>query len=254
MMLRLDLNADVGEHDGPPPPAARALLRVITSANIACGSHAGNDISMRETIAEATALGVQIGAHPSFPDREGFGRRVLAMPPREISDAVAHQVQTLAAIARAERTHLRHVKPHGALYNTAWHDATVADAIVAGMLDADGSLALYAPPGSALAAAGRTAKLTVVAEGFADRGYDDDGRLVPRGRPGAVIEAAGEVGRRVLEWARTGQIVAQSGRPLRLSIDTLCVHGDTPDAAHIAAGLRDLLLAAGVRLRPSLGP
>lgn len=252
MTLRLDLNADVGEHDGPPSPDARALLHVISSANIACGSHAGDPISMRDTIAAAAALGVQIGAHPSFPDREGFGRRVLTLQPRDISDAVAQQVRTLAVIALAEGARLRHVKPHGALYNVAWHDGAVADAIVAGILGVDESLALYAPPGSALAAAGRSAGLTVVAEGFADRNYEDDARLTPRDQPGAVIDVVEEVCRRALAWARTGEVASRTGKPLPLSIDTLCVHGDTPNAALIAAGVRRALQAAGVAVRPSL--
>jgi UPF0271 protein len=252
MTLRLDLNADVGEHDGPPPAEARALLRVITSANIACGAHAGDPVSMRHTIAEATSLGVQIGAHPSFPDREGFGRRVLLLPPREISDAVAQQLQTLAAIAESERSRLRHVKPHGALYNVAWRDGAVADAIVAGILAVDSTLALYAPPGSALAAAGRVAGLTVVAEGFADRAYEDDGRLTPRDQPGAVIEDVEEVGRRARAWVRTGEVASRTGKPLPLSIDTLCVHGDTPNAVGIATGVRNTVEAAGVILRPAL--
>ena len=147
MTFRLDINADLGEHDGAPPEPARALLRTVTSANIACGWHAGDAVSMRLTVAEAAALGVQIGAHPSYPDREGFGRRAMPMTPAEITDAVAHQVHALCAVAAAERASVRHVKPHGALYNLACRDRRVADAITAGIVLVDARLALYAPRG-----------------------------------------------------------------------------------------------------------
>ncbi|HTU99208.1 MAG TPA: 5-oxoprolinase subunit PxpA [Luteitalea sp.] len=252
MPLRLDLNADVGEHDGPPPADARALLRVITSANIACGWHAGDPVSMRQTIAAASVLGVQIGAHPSYPDREGFGRRPMPLSPQEIADAVTHQVRALVLIASDERTRVAHVKPHGALYNAAWQDHGVAEAIVTGIVTVDRSLALYAPHGSALAAAGLEAGLRVVAEGFADRGYEDDGTLTPRGHAAAVLESPREVGDRALAWVQSGALASRTGRSLRLPVDTLCVHGDTPGAAAIAAHLRSSLVEAGVAVRPAL--
>ena len=157
MTSRLDLNADLGEHDGPPPPPARALLHIVTSVNIACGAHAGDAESMRLVVAEAAALGVQIGAHPSFPDRDGFGRRIVPMTMAAISDTVAEQVSELGVIASRQGATMRHVKPHGALYNLASRDRAVADAVVAGIIRTDASLALYAPHGSALAAAGREA-------------------------------------------------------------------------------------------------
>ena len=201
---RLDLNADLGEHDGAPPEPARALLRIVTSASIACGWHAGDAVSMRLTIAEAAALGVQIGAHPSYPDREGFGRRAMPMTPAEITDAVAHQVHALCAVAAAERTSVRHVKPHGALYNLACRDRRTADAITAGIVLVDARLALYAPSGSVLAEAGRAARLHVVAEGFLDRAYEDDGGLTPREVPGAVLHDAEAACERAIAWAETG--------------------------------------------------
>jgi UPF0271 protein len=249
---RLDLNADVGEHDGVPPASAIALLGVITSASVACGWHAGDATSMRLTVAEAAARGVQIGAHPSYPDRVGFGRRVLSIPPLEVTDAVARQVYALCAVALAEDTCVRHVKPHGALYNVAWHDRIVADAIAAGIVSVDRGLALYAPRGSALWAAGEAAGLRVVAEGFLDRAYEDDGSLTPRDLPGAVIGDAVAARWRALQWARTGRVRTRTGHELTVPLETLCVHGDTPEAATIVALVREGLEEAGIRLLPSL--
>ena len=254
MTPRLDLNADVGEHDGAPPPSALALLRVLTSASVACGWHAGDLTSMRLTIAAAAAAGVQVGAHPSYPDREGFGRRVLPMSTGEVTDAVARQVHALCDVALAEGTRVRHVKPHGALYNVAWRDRGIADAVAAGITRVDRSLALYAPYGSALWAAGDAAGLRVLAEGFLDRTYEDDGTLTPRDVPGAVIHDPDAARLRAVTWARTGRVETRTGLVLALPLETLCVHGDTPDAATIAARVREGLEAAGVRLLPALDP
>lgn len=248
----LDLNADVGEHDGPPPASALALLRVVTSANIACGWHAGDATSMRHTVAQCAALGVQIGAHPSYPDRDGFGRRVVPMTLDEIADAVARQVQALCAIADVEHAAVAHVKPHGALYNVACTDVPVADAIVRGVRLVDCAVALYAPGRSALAASARAAGLRVVAEGFLDRAYEDDGRLTPREMPGAVLHDADAARARAIAWARTGQVTTRSGRALTLPLETLCVHGDTPDALTIAASVRAALVEVGVDVRAAV--
>lgn len=254
MTPRLDLNADVGEHDGPPPASALALLHVITSANIACGWHAGDATSMRHTLAHCAVLGVQVGAHPSYPDRDGFGRRVVPLTPGEVADAVAHQVQALCAVADAEHARVAHVKPHGALYNVACVDPAVADAVVRGVTLVGCAVAMYAPGASALAASARAAGLRVVAEGFLDRAYDDDGRLTPREVPGAVLHDAEAARARAIAWARTGQVVTRTGRSLSLALETLCVHGDTPDAAVIASRVREGLEASGVAVRPSLAP
>lgn len=254
MTSRLDLNADLGEHDGPPPPAARALLRVVTSVNVACGWHAGDQDSMRGTAAEALRLGVQLGAHPSYPDREGFGRRALPMTPAEITDAVTRQIDALCEAARLEGAVVAHVKPHGALYNVAWRDARVAAAIVAAVASRPGALAMYAPERSALAAHARACGVRVVSEGFVDRAYEDDGTLTPRGMAGAVLHDAAAASRRAVEWARTGCVRARSGVTLAMPIETLCVHGDTPEAAAIAAGVRSSLESAGVLCLPSLTP
>ncbi|WP_239491640.1 LamB/YcsF family protein [Luteitalea sp. TBR-22] len=252
--MRLDMNADVGEHDGPPLEDALALLRLVTSANIACGAHAGDDESMRLTARAAAAGGVQVGAHPSFPDREGFGRRVLPLSPAQVRDEVARQVQRLAGLAALEGVPVRHVKPHGALYNLAGHDRRVAEAIVAGIVAVDAALALYAPHGTALADAGHAAGLRVVAEGFLDRAYEDDGSLTSRAVEGAVLHDADAASVRALAWVRTGLVTARSGQLIRLPLETLCVHGDTPGAAAMAARVRAALRAAGVRIVPALAP
>ena len=254
MTRRLDLNADVGEHDGVPPASAIALLRILTSASVACGWHAGDPTSMRRTVAEAASRGVQVGAHPSYPDRVGFGRRVLAIPPVDVTDAVARQVDALCVVALAEGACVRHVKPHGALYNVACRDRTIADAVIAGIVGVDRSLALYAPHGSALWAAGAAAGVRVVAEGFLDRAYEDDGTLTPRDVPGAVLADPVAARLRALQWARTGRVQTRTGLELTVPLETLCVHGDTPDAAIIAARVREGLEAAGICLLPSLHP
>ena len=254
MVLRLDLNADVGEHDGPPPPSAIALLRVLTSASVACGGHAGDPTSMRLIVAEASALGVQVGAHPSYPDRDGFGRRALPLTPLAITDAVTAQVHALCEVADAQGASVRHVKPHGALYTDACRDRTVADAVVAGVLHAGAWLAVYAPQGSALWESAGRHGLRTIAEGFLDRAYEPDGALTPRSLPGAVIDDVSTVRRRAVEWARTGCVAVRGGGRLHLPVSTLCVHSDTPGALALACAVRDDLEAAGVRLLPSLRP
>lgn len=254
MTPRLDLNADLGEHDGPAPASARALLRVVTSANIACGAHAGDGTSMRVVSARAAALGIQIGAHPSFPDRAGFGRRIMAISPADVTDTVARQIDALRAAAIAEGATVRHVKPHGALYTLAFRDRVTAQAIVEGVRLADLSLALYAPHRSALAAAGADAGMRVVTEGFLDRAYEEDGSLTPRDVQGAVLHDAEAACVRALEWCRTGTVQTRTGVTLAVPLETLCVHGDTPDAFAIATRVRAALAAAGVHLLASLAP
>ncbi len=251
MTHRIDLNADLGEHDGPPPSADLALLQVVTSANVACGGHAGDEASMRGTAVQAAARGVQVGAHPSYPDREGFGRRVVALSPAAVTDAVARQVHALRSAALVEGVAVRHVKPHGALYNVASRDRLVADAIAAAIVMVDAELALYAPYGSALAEAGRAAHLQVVPEGFLDRAYEDDGSLTPRSVPGAVLNDVASARDRAITWVRSGEVRARSGRMLSLPIETLCIHGDTQDAVALASSVRQGLESEGVRCLPS---
>ncbi len=226
-MRFIDLNADLGE--GGTQDAA--LLGLVSSANIACGGHAGDEATMRRSIELALASGVAIGAHPGYEDREHFGRLAMTLPLDEVTSLVRRQVERLAALASEAGAPLHHVKAHGALYNQACRDPLLAAAVVAGIPP---DLILYALPNSALAEAGRTAGLTVRAEGFADRRYRDDGSLMPRGEPGAVIKDVDAAVAQALAIASNG--VA----------DTLCVHGDGVTAVAILQTLRPRLETAGL--------
>jgi 5-oxoprolinase (ATP-hydrolysing) subunit A len=228
----LDLNADLGEGFGRwSLTDDEALLGIVTSANVACGFHAGDAITMRRVAELAAARGVSIGAHVAYADLAGFGRRAIAMPPDELEADVLYQLGALEACCHAAGTRVRYVKPHGALYTTAARDEETAAAVVAGVR-AFGELPILTLPGSTLAAAAATAGLPAVDEGFADRAYADDGSLVPRGTPGAVLSDPGEIDR---------QAVALADR-----VRSLCVHGDTPGAVGTATRLREVLERAGV--------
>jgi 5-oxoprolinase (ATP-hydrolysing) subunit A len=244
LVERIDLNADVGEGSDQDP----ALLHVVSSANIACGVHAGDAVIMRSTVVLARERGVAVGAHPSFPDREGFGRREMRLSHRETEDCVLTQVRALAAIAASEGVRLQHVKPHGALYNLAARDAGVADAIARAVGAFDSSLVLYGLAGSELIGAGKRAGLGTASEGFADRGYRPDGTLVRRGEPGAIIDDAAIVVPRAVAMVRRQAVTAADGSRVLLQLDTICVHGDTPGAAALAARIRAGLLDAGIRV------
>lgn len=220
-MRVVDLNADLGEGGG----SDAELLALVTSANIACGGHAGSDEIMHRTVELALEGGVLIGAHPGYEDRENFGRREMDLSPAEVTDLVARQVEKLAGLAR-----LHHVKPHGALYNQANRDERLAAAVVAGIRKISPDVILYALPNSALAEAGRAAGLTVWAEGFADRRYRMDGSLVPRGEEGAVILKTDEAVAQALTLVRGG------------AVQTLCVHGDGPHAVEMLRAIRAALL------------
>jgi UPF0271 protein len=226
------------------------MLDVVTSANVACGLHAGDPAVMQQTVAQAVAKGVAVGAHPSFPDRQGFGRRLMALSPAEIEVFVLYQLGALAGFARAAGTRLIHVKPHGALYNWAAKDAGSAAAIARAVARFDSALIVVTLPGSALADAARGHDLRVAGEGFADRAYQADGSLVPRSQPGAFIHDPTEAVARAVQMVTQGEIEAIDGTLIPLEIDTLCVHGDTPDAVGIAGELRQTLEAAGVTLAP----
>jgi len=245
--MRIDLNGDVGESFGRYTLGRdAALMPVLTSASIACGFHAGDPGVMRATVALAKAHRVAIGAHPGFPDLVGFGRRELAATPREVEDLVLYQVGALAAVAAAQGVRLRHVKPHGALYNQAARDPALAAAIATAVAAFDPSLILFGLSGSVLLEAGRRAGLSTAAEAFADRAYRADGTLVPRDRSGAVLTDAELVARRALEMVRERAVTAADGTRVALDIDTVCLHGDTPEAALMARRVRESLEAAGV--------
>jgi UPF0271 protein len=240
---QLDLNADVGEGD---PQTDEALLRLVTSANVACGVHAGDTQTMRATVALAMRNGVAVGAHPGFNDREGFGRRPQQLADEEIRELLVGQLGALDAIARAQGTRLHHIKPHGALYNQAETDGALAVAIVAGIRAFDPSLRLVGRAGSAMEHAAREAAHPFRAEAFADRRYRPDGTLLPRSEPGAVLTDPDDVARQVRLLVTDGEVVASDGSRVAVSFGTLCVHGDTPGAATLARRVRQELAALGV--------
>jgi UPF0271 protein len=243
--VRIDLNADVGEGTTGDPE----LMRSITSANIACGFHAGDPGTMRATIELARAHGVAAGAHPGFPDLDGFGRRELQVAPRDVEDFVVYQVGALAAIAAAQGVRLQHVKPHGALFNMAARDAALADAVARATATIDKSMMLFGLPGSELNAAGRRAGLRTACEAFADRAYQPDGALVSRQQPGAVIHDPETVVQRALRMVREQAVDAVDGTTVPLIVDTICVHGDTPGAAELAMRIRKAFEDAGIEVK-----
>jgi UPF0271 protein len=248
--LRIDINADVGESFGPYTIGDdAAVMRSVSSVSIAAGFHGGDPSVLRRTLAMARDLGIAVGAHPSFADRQGFGRREMRLSPRDAEDLVLYQVAAVAGVAQAEGMKLAHVKPHGALYNMAAFDRELAEAIARAVFAFDPALFVYAPPRSALAAASRAIGLRVAAEGFADRGYTPDGALVPRREPGAVIVAVEEVVDRAIQMAVDRTVTAIDGSSVLLDVDTLCIHGDNPGAAAMAAWLRAGLSSAGVDVR-----
>ncbi len=246
----IDLNSDVGESYGRYRLGEdNALFDVITSANIACGLHAGDPLVMRATIHAAAARGVALGAHPGYPDLQGFGRREMSLNPDEVYAFTLYQLGALAAFARAAGTGLRHVKAHGALYNRLARDRACAEAFVEAARDFDATMMVMTLPNGALEQAAQAAGLRVLREGFADRAYRPDGSLVPRGEPGAVIHDVDEVVRRAVRMAVAGEVLTSSGEAIPLRVDTLCIHGDTPGAAELARRVRAALEAAGVAVR-----
>lgn len=247
--MRIDLNSDLGESFGAWRMGQdEALMASVTSANVACGFHAGDPSEMRRTVALARDHGVRIGAHPGFPDLGGFGRREMQVAPEDVEDLVLYQVGALAGVAAAAGLTLQHVKAHGALYNMACRDAALADAIARAVAAFDGSLLLFGLPGSCLLEAGARAGLTVLAEGFADRAYEPDGSLVSRRKPNSVIHDPDIVVTRAVRMARERQVVAVDGSTIDLPVGTICLHGDTTGAAELARRVREGLEAAGVRV------
>jgi UPF0271 protein len=246
----IDLNADGGEGFGAYTIGADAdLLRVVSSLNVACGFHAGDPAGIRRIVRAAKAAGVSIGAHPGFPDLQGFGRRPMQIAPAELVDMLIYQIGALAALAAAEGARLRHVKAHGALYNMAVADAALAGAIAAAAAAFDG-LWLFAPLNSAMAAAAEARSVPVAYEAFLDRGYRRDGTLVSRSEPGALITDAAQAAARAVTLATEGTVTTVDGGRLTVRPRTLCVHSDTPGAPALAAAARAALEAAGVRVAP----
>lgn len=247
--MRIDLNADLGESFGIFTVGDdAALLPLVTSASVAAGFHGGDPSVIRRTIRQAAAHRVAVGAHPSFPDLVGFGRREMRMADWEVEDAVLYQIASVAGVARAEGAALRHVKPHGALYNMAAGDVRLAQAIVRAIVAFDSSLILFAPPESALMHAGQDAGLRVAREGFADRRYEATGHLVSRHRPGALVDDVEAAARQAVRLAVDGEVECLDGTIITLSVDTICLHGDLIGAAERTATVRAALLSAGVSI------
>ena len=243
MQRRIDFNCDLGEGCDDA-----AVMPYISSASIACGMHAGDPRTMRDTVALCRQHDVAIGAHPSFNDREHFGRKQQAITPNDAHALVLYQLGALDAIALAQGVALRHVKPHGALYNQAASDDALADAIARAVHDFDPTLVLYGLSGSALTAAGERLGLRVVHEVFAERRYEADGRLTPRSEPDALIDDLDESLAQVRMIIGDGRVIARTGESVALRVDTLCLHGDRPDAAGFARALRAGLEADGIRV------
>lgn len=247
----MDINSDLGESYGAWRMGDDdAMLAIVTSANVACGFHAGDPAGILQTLKAAAAHGVAVGAHVAYPDLVGFGRRNMDPTSAELVADVIYQIGALQGLARAAGTRVRYVKPHGALYNTIAHDERQASDVIAAMQAADPQLTLLALAGSPLVERARARGLAVVAEAFADRAYNDDGSLVSRRLPGAVLHDPDAVAERMLQWVERGELPSISGRPVRIEADSICVHGDSPGAVEMARRIRTRLAAAGVPLAP----
>ena len=240
--MHIDLNADLGEGAGND----EALLKLVSSANIACGWHAGDAVTMRQCVGWALANGVAIGAHPSFPDRANFGRSEMHLPPQDIVAGVLYQIGALAAIVRAEGGALSHVKPHGALYNQAAQDPVLADAVCEAVRRFDPRLKLVGLAGSRMIEAARRAGLTPIEEVFADRGYNPDGSLVSRKLPGALIEDEEQALAQTLSLVRDRQVTAIDGSSVSVNAQSVCLHGDGAHALSFARRIHERLAQEGI--------
>ena len=246
--MHVDINCDMGESYGTYRIGADAdVMPYITSANIACGFHGGDPAVMRATVAAAVKANVAIGAHPALPDLVGFGRRAMQISPEEAYDMVVYQVGALLGFVRAAGAELRHVKPHGALYNMAAAQPPLANAIARALRDIDTRLVLYGLAGSHLLTAAGDAGIPAASEVFADRNYMKDGTLVPRHRPDAMVHDVNEAVARAVRMVREGAVADVDGNDISIRADTICVHGDGPNAAAMARALREGLERAGVR-------
>lgn len=249
--MRIDLNCDVGESFGAYTLGDDArILEHVTSANIACGFHAGDHATMRHTVRLAIDRNVAIGAHPGLPDLAGFGRRTMSISPQDAYDMVLYQVGALSAFTRAEGVTLRHVKPHGALYNMAAKDLELADAIARAVARFDNALILVGLAGSELIRAGGECGLRTASEAFADRGYEADGTLTPRREASAMIASTTEALEQSRSIVMNGTVLSRQGTIVNVRADTLCIHGDSPQAAELAAAVRAGLQTLGVEIKP----
>ncbi|WP_392425531.1 LamB/YcsF family protein [Barrientosiimonas humi] len=250
-MATVDLNADLGESYGRWQLGDdEALLRVVTSANVACGFHAGDPATLVRTCALAAEQGVSVGAQVGYHDLAGFGRRFVDVSPDDLYADVVYQIGALDAVARSQGTRVRYVKPHGALYNTVVHHQGQAAAVVRAVSELDPTLPLLGLPGSALLDLAEDAGIPTVREAFADRAYTDDGTLAPRSEPGAVLHDADEIADRARRMVVEGVVETTSGDTVAVDADSVCLHGDSPDAVAAATAVRAVLADAGVTIRP----
>lgn len=249
--MRLNLNADLGESFGAWTMGDdAAMLAIVNSASVACGFHGGDALVMRNTARTARAAGVSIGAHPSYPDLQGFGRRKMSLAPDELEAMMLYQIGALDAIARSESTSVTHVKPHGALNNMASEDERLALSIARATHAYNPKIILLATAGSRLAAAGKSLGLPIAAEVFADRSYTEEGNLTPRDQPGAVITGVDDCVRHVMTMVEAGAIVTAGGKHLPMPFHSICLHGDNPHAVAAACAIRQALLDSGHELLP----
>ncbi len=250
-MGKVDLNCDLGESFGAYTIGRDGdVLPFLTSANIACGYHAGDPLVMDATVAACRAAGAAVGAHPGFPDLMGFGRRSMACSPKEVKAYVQYQLGALSAFAAAHGARVQHCKPHGALYNMAAKDLDLALAVAEAVASVDGEIILVGLAGSKSLEAGRKLGLRVASEVFADRAYQADGSLTPRRLPGAVLHDRDEVIARAVRMATEGKVAAVTGEDIDIRADTICIHGDNPSAAVFARDIRRALEAAGAEVVP----
>ena len=248
--VSIDLNADVGESFGAWRIGNdEELIPLVTSVNVACGFHAGDPVVIESTVRMAASEGVVVGAHPGYPDLQGFGRRAVDLPTAELEAVVLYQVAALAGIARAVGTELRHVKAHGALYNLAARDASVARPIARAIRRLSADLIVVGLAGSAMIAVAHDEGLRVAEEAFADRGYRADGSLVPRDQAGALLPGPNETAEQAVSIARDGRVRTVEGGWFELRADTICLHGDSPGAPERARAVRHALAATGVEVR-----
>lgn len=251
-MRTIDINCDMGEGIGPDHGGEldAALMEYVSSANIACGFHAGNPATMQDTVRLAVQHGVAVGAHPGLPDKEGFGRHPQPITPREAYQITLYQIGALHAFAKAEGAVLHHVKPHGALYNMAAADQALAEAIARAVVDFNPRLVLYGLSGSQLIHAGRRAGIAVANEVFADRAYRSDGSLMPRSQWGSVIEDEATVTEQVRSMVFHQQVIAADGQVVCIAAETICIHGDSPHALSFARAIHTCLQQVNVTIQP----
>jgi UPF0271 protein len=246
-MKKIDLNCDMGESYGAWKMGADAgVMPFISSANIACGFHAGDPATIRKTVRLAVDSGVAVGAHPSLPDLMGFGRRVMRISPQDMYDLVIYQAGAVEAFARVAGAKLHHVKCHGALYNMAATDEGLSEAMAKAVRDLGGDVKLYALSNSLMMKVAKKQNIPVFGEVFADRGYSDDGTLAPRDKPGGMIEDAATSVKQVLGMIEEGAVISLNGKRVPVSADTLCLHGDQPGAVTFAQALRKVFTEKGI--------